>query len=338
MKILITESQKKALDELQWQETVTKHVEERRIPMTPKIYQLISGKERVRSFHISDVHQIMEFGKLKGTKKTISTFTFVSPSVISELDGIQTKGGVLYEIWGDLVVHSPSDLMSRPDENGIRWLDSWTLFPDPLAPGMNRQRDDSLNKKWKDEVVQLYRDNNVDDVYKALTNVRGNEKSNLIRQYFKLAEKFVNGHVNQIRAHLIGLPSNLWNEVLVNNIEIHDVFWSTRKSDELYEKIKDAKEYMDGDEYKSHIDRKYGYSYPSILSGRDKLSERELNILNNYPAWLDSIQKKLESISTGTVYKEDLDSQNKWQTLDFVRDRGGFLNHDQYKDEGLPNQ
>ena len=189
MKILITESQKRALDELQWLESVTNHMFEHRFPMTPKIYQLISGTQRVRAFHVSDVHQIAAFGKLRGTKKTISTFTYMYASNIGELRGIQTKGGVLYEVFGDLVIHSPNDIMSRPDENGIRWIDEYELLPSTKYVDTSIK---SINKQWLDAVRQMYQSNNIDsdDVYNVLSKP-GKEKTNLIKQYFLLAEKFV---------------------------------------------------------------------------------------------------------------------------------------------------
>lgn len=308
MKILITESQQKALDELQWLEKVTGHMTERRFPMTSKIYQLISGKQRVKVFHISDVHKINELAALIGTKKTISAFTYVSPSTVNDLHGIQTKGGVLYEIYGDLVIHSPSDIMSRPDENGIRWIDSYELLS---ANG---------NKEWNGIVKEFYENNNINN-FELDFPPKGKERTDIIKKYFIAAEKFISGHVDEIKKYMIDRSHYIssWNEVLVNNIEIHDVFWSTRYADSLYQNL---------------LSRELVISRTSHLVAR-KLSPREKEIVNDYPGWIDRIQKKLESISSGTVIKS---TGPEMKPMNFVLDRGGYVDKDQYKNQNFVNQ
>jgi len=303
MKILITEAQQKALDELQWLDNVPNHMMEYRFPMTPKIYQIISGNQRIKTFHVSDIHNIGSLSTLIGTKKTISSFTFMSATNVDMLHGIQTKGGILYEVYGNLVIHSPTDIMSRPDENGIRWLDYYELLPD--------------RNIWVNTVRKFFSDFNVNPSQLAIDfPTKGKEKTDVIKNYFLLAEKFVAENADEIKSHITskGKYSSSWNEVLVNNIEIHDVYWTNRYMNNLYKKLESRKNITSSGHYFRG-------------EGTKPLSPREERIVNDYPGWEARVRQKLESMSNGTVYGP----VPEITPLDFVRERGGYVDVDKYR-------
>jgi hypothetical protein len=314
MKIIITEAQQKALDELQWLDIVPNHMMEYRFPMTPKIYQIISGNQRITTFHISDVHQINILAGLVGTKKTISSFTFMSVHTLETLYGIQTKGGVLYEIYGNLVIHSPNDIMSRPDENGIRWLDYYELLPSEMA------------RPWNNIVKELFSNHNVNpsQLYIDFPQ-KGKEKTDLVKNYFIAAEKFIADNADKIKSHILDKRhyTNNWNEVLVNNIEIRDIYWSHRYMDGLYKRLEARNEII------KRIQRDQYY----IQSSETKpLTPREKRIIDDFPGWKARVQRKLETMSNGKVYGPD----SGLRSIDFVRERGGFVNPDEYKKQFPP--
>jgi len=314
MKILITEAQKKALDELHWLDNVPNHMMEYRFPMTPKIYQIISGNQRIKVFHISDVHQINNLVSLVGTQKTVSSFTYMSASTLDVLYGIQTRGGILYELYGNLVIHSPNDIMSRPDDNGIRWIDYYELLSF------------DINKQWVNIVRDLFTNHNVNpSQLKIDFPQKGKEKTDLIKNYFIAAEKFIADHNDQIKSHLISkrdFTSN-WNEILVNNIEIHDIYWSHKYMDVLYKKLESRNNFV-----------QISQGDPYYLRGSETkpLSPREKRIVNDFPGWVRRVQHKLESVSNGKVYGPE----SGLKAIDFVRERGGYVDVDQYK-KTIPN-
>ena len=96
------------------------------VPLSTKFMQSILGKERVSVFHIgaaelkSDIQQV---GRIIGKKSSLSTFTAVDKGEkLAKGQGIQTKGGVIYQIEGTLLVASTKDIQSTPDKTGRRWV------------------------------------------------------------------------------------------------------------------------------------------------------------------------------------------------------------------------
>lgn len=283
MKIVLTESQLRQLSELTWLEKVHEHIDEFRIPLTPKIYQILFGKYKIKSFHISDIPNIPNIQNMIGTKKTLSTFRFMDEDKIDEIRGVQTKGGIIYEIEGDLVLYSPTDIMSRPDENGVRWIDNYEIFYG------------SLSYDW----IKIARD------IIGPWRLRGTEKSEFtknIKKYFIAAQEFVEKHKKEIIDNLSSLRGSSWDEILVNNIRINDIFWDNNRPRLIYDRIK----------YRSNN----GFS----------LNDREKNILNNYESWVDKIQKRLESIARGKVYTFD----NEISPIEFVISHGGYSQSEKY--------
>ena len=313
MKILITEAHQKALEELQWLSTVPNHIMEYRFPMTAKIYQIISGNQRIKTFHISDVHEINNLARLIGTKKTISSFTYMSVSTVETVYGIQTRGGILYELYGDLVIHSPNDIMSRPDENGMRWLDYYEILPS------------DIQRSWVDIGRNIFANHNVTSIAVDFPHEKGKEKTNLIKEYFIAVEKFVADNADKIKSHMIDKRNYTgnWNEVLVNNIEIHDIYWSHRYIDNLYKKLESRNDILK---------RHQGDQYYFQGSETKPLSPREQRIVDDYPGWKARIQHKLESISSGKVYGPE----SGLRAIDFVRERGGYVDVEEYRKQ-LPN-
>ena len=85
------------------------------------------------AIHVTDHRGAVNVLKMEGTAKSLSTMTQVT-SVEMALGyfgsdpmgsgGIQTKGGVVIQLSGDVVAAGAQDLMSAPDGQGRRWMDS----------------------------------------------------------------------------------------------------------------------------------------------------------------------------------------------------------------------
>jgi hypothetical protein len=101
------------------------------VPLSTKFMQSILGKERVSVFHIGaaelpkDVEQV---GRIVGKKSSLSTFSAVDKGEkLAKGQGIQTKGGIIYQLEGSLLVASTRDIQSTPDKTGRRWVPPTSL-------------------------------------------------------------------------------------------------------------------------------------------------------------------------------------------------------------------
>ena len=210
MKLQVTESQLKLieqqqLNELKWLANVQSHIDRMDIPLTPSIVNYIWGNQRVTTFHVGDVNGINEIGAMVGTRKSLSTFKYMNKIMIKDIKGVQTEGGIIYQIEGDLQFDSPNDIMSTPDESGRRWI---TLHV--------------LPKNIIDKVVEEFsKYNNFNDI---------NEPKDLIN-YYRSIDGLIKHHAKEIRDHFTDIKTlrdgreSFWNETVVNNIQIKDILW-----------------------------------------------------------------------------------------------------------------
>ena len=94
-----------------------------RVALYPKLMNSIIGKQKVSSFHISDLSRYKQLKNVIGKKKSISTFSHVGKgSGLDQAKGIQTMGGLAFHIEGFLLGRSWEDIMSAPDKTGRRWV------------------------------------------------------------------------------------------------------------------------------------------------------------------------------------------------------------------------
>ena len=85
------------------------------------------------AIHVTDYKGLVNVLKMEGSAKSLSTMTQVTSSEVALAyfgsdpmgsGGIQTKGGVVIQMSGDVVAAGAQDLMSAPDGQGRRWMDS----------------------------------------------------------------------------------------------------------------------------------------------------------------------------------------------------------------------
>ena len=101
-----------------------------KIPISPSIFKRIFPKS-VRStvFHVTDYDGIEKLKKLQGKKSSISAFYNMSTEMIDY--GIQTEGGYVVELEGDVLVAAGDDLATAPDKSVRRWITLSTLMNNP---------------------------------------------------------------------------------------------------------------------------------------------------------------------------------------------------------------
>ncbi|MBC8428257.1 hypothetical protein H8D04_00095, partial [bacterium] len=153
---------------------------------------------------------------------------------------IRTSGGFLVHLIGKLKIASTNDIMSQPDENGVRWVGTATDHQSSLTYILNKASDSKIGDKIRGEMYFAF-----DKSYKKLklkyTNDRAINKVTLynkdgseftdIKKLFKLYEKEVikilKKHQKQLNKHF-GDPQPFtgdwyWNELVVDKIMIVDV-------------------------------------------------------------------------------------------------------------------
>ena len=108
--------------------TAIKNVWSGRLPIYPKLMKKILGDVKINSFHTTNFEGLKNVKSTVGTKKSLSTFTALSKdSMMAGGMGVQTKGGFVLQLEGNLLISSTADIGSVPDESGRRWIHANTL-------------------------------------------------------------------------------------------------------------------------------------------------------------------------------------------------------------------
>jgi len=254
MKLQVTESQLKLieqqqLNELKWLANVQSHIVRMDIPLTPSLVNYIWGKQRVTTFHIGDVNGIDNMNKIVGTRKSLSTFRFMNKELLKDIKGIQTEGGIIYQIEGDLQFDSPTDVMSSPDETGRRWINIRSFPYD-------------FQNKVEHEYEKY-------EKFRYMNEPSGPSKD--LIEYYRLMNQLVRENAKEIREYFTDIKKNRgneessWNETVVNNIKIKDILWR--------ENVVNFLETWETTEQKNNVVQEIGIKLNSIATGIVYLSD-----------------------------------------------------------------
>jgi len=133
-------------EQVAWLKSASEHIffADLHIPLTSKMLKraLNAKLPRARVFHVTAPEYLDDMVKMQGKKKAISAATQLHPTTIA--GGINTRGGLVFELKADVLVSAPNDIMSRPDKTGRRWLEWYMLSTEGMING----------KRVKDEIEQ----------------------------------------------------------------------------------------------------------------------------------------------------------------------------------------
>jgi len=219
-----------------------------KIPISPAIFKRIFPKT-VRStvFHVTDVDGIAKLKKVQGKKSSISAFYNMSTDMIDH--GIQTEGGYVVELEGDVLVAAGDDLATQPDKSGRRWITFSTLMnnPDDYPAGLGgktklkgMQKD--IEEMMKTMVIKYQEPDDrrfLPDVNKSWIHLRrelegdGKRLSLVIKDYFlymesimkKYSKKLAPLFTKYLKKRTLSVDPDSgdvpqWDELVVNNIKI----------------------------------------------------------------------------------------------------------------------
>ena len=212
-----------------------------RVALYPKLMNSIIGKQKVSSFHVSDLTRYKQLKKVIGKKKSISTFSYVGKgSGLDQAKGIQTMGGLAFHIEGFLLGRSWDDIMSAPDKTGRRWVniekvvgeDSEYAFRGELEKKKLTRRD--YNKRLEKATKHLQNDErSYIEVQKDVKKIRNQVDNKFIKDWMDVQNKFLMKNKKAVFDNMTkgGLKDSYfksWNEILVYDVKIKSVFVLSR--------------------------------------------------------------------------------------------------------------
>ncbi len=216
----------------------------RSIPIYPKTMEKIIGKIPITAFHVTTLNHLNNVTRLLGSKKSMSTFTRAGKdSQLAKAKGIQTEGGVVFWIEGTLLARNYIDMQSEPDKTGRRWISSNIVFGDSnkVFYAAKRKkipdRDEWRDFEWdtKDRLMKKHKTtaDNIKEYEAAVKEILNKKANEMIADYIDLTNNLLKKHKKLVKKNLAtpakkGSP--WWNEILIYNAEIKEIFVMSRAS------------------------------------------------------------------------------------------------------------
>ena len=250
------------------------------IPLNPKTMKQILGDTPITTFHNLDSDSIKnKLPKVIGKKKSISTFTADTEGHLLSGGGVQTKGGIVLEVEGKVLVAGTEDLASVPDEQGRRWLapsvfgkivgmtqfsgGGGGIYYRKHLYNMDKKLEDILYK-YKTSLLVMPSDSDKDKA--RFPKYTGKQKADLIKRWVKASNKFLLKMKKKIKDSFEDNINNPkitkfmskygYNELLVYDVQVKDAYivldivgdpTDYDKTDEIVNQIKkDLKPYVKG--------------------------------------------------------------------------------------------
>ena len=152
-------SQHSLEEDVAWLKSASEHIffADLHIPLTAKMLKraLKTKLPRARVFHVTAPEYLDQMVKMQGKRKSISAATQLHPTVVT--GGINTRGGLVFELKSDVLVSAPNDIMSRPDKTGRRWLEWYMLSTEGMINGQRVKNEiEKFGIKEKKKLILKY--------------------------------------------------------------------------------------------------------------------------------------------------------------------------------------
>jgi hypothetical protein len=203
-------------EELKWEASTLEMCMNDMVPLTLPIVKQLVEIRRTNAFHITDIDNLSKLVSLEGKSKSISAFNKVdSAAGPASGKGMWTKGGILVLLSGIVLAESISDLWSKPDKSGIRWI----------TPGNAIHNEFSKKNKIIDFAPQL---KPLKEKWeKSKSDLTNQEKQYFIKTYIDTAYKlmidnkqyFQNKYLNSDTLYY----NSDWNEVILSKIKVEKI-------------------------------------------------------------------------------------------------------------------
>ena len=208
------------------------------IPLSSSIFKRVWPDDiRTTVFHLTDVDGLDKLVKLQGKKKSISAFTSMDRYYYSR--GVQTLGGIVAEIDGNVLIAAPTDIMSRPDNTGRRWTAFRAISGREKFGRIDDLTIKSIGKdveKLFKQLITTYYPDKLQPYSKKLANTQWqyigqhplSDKRKIIADYIDGMEKIIKKHSAKLRGVFTRYldrrrTDDAWDELIVNDIKIKKV-------------------------------------------------------------------------------------------------------------------
>ena len=230
------------------------------IPLSSSIFKRVWPDDiRTTVFHLTDGDGLDKLVRLQGKKKSISAFTSMDRYYYSR--GVQTAGGIVAEIDGNVLIAAPTDIMSIPDNTGRRWTSFRAISGREKFGRIDDQTIQSIGRgveKLFKQLITTYYPDKLQSYSKKLANTQWqyigqhplSDKRKIIADYIDGMEKVIKKHSAKLRGVFTRYldrrrTDDSWDELIVNDIKIEKVHvltgdWAGRE-DESRLKLLDNK-------------------------------------------------------------------------------------------------
>ena len=208
------------------------------IPLSSSIFKRVWPDDiRTTVFHLTDVDGLDKLVKLQGKKKSISAFTSMDRYYYNR--GVQTAGGIVAEIDGNVLIAAPTDIMSRPDNTGRRWTAFRAISGREKFGRIDDLTIKSIGKdveKLFKQLITTYYPDKLQPYSKKLANTQWqyigahplSDKRKIIADYIDGMEKIIKKHSAKLRGVFTRYldrrrTDDAWDEIIVNDIKIKQV-------------------------------------------------------------------------------------------------------------------
>ena len=208
-----------------------------RVALYPKLMNSVIGKQKVSSFHVSDLERYKGLKKVIGKKKSISTFSHVGKgSGLDQARGIQTMGGLAFHIEGFLLGRSWDDIMSTPDKTGRRWVNIEKVVGEDSDYAFRKELEKKkLTREDYDEGLEKATKHLQNDkrsyieVQKDVKKITNQVDNKFIKDWMDVQNKFLIKNKKAVFDNMTkgGLKDSYfksWNEILVYDVKIKSAF------------------------------------------------------------------------------------------------------------------
>ena len=227
------------------------------IPLSSSIFKRVWPDDiRTTVFHLTDVDGLDKLVKLQGKKKSISAFTSMDRYYYSR--GVQTAGGIVAEIDGNVLIAAPTDIMSRPDNTGRRWTAFRAISGREKFGRIDDLTIKSIGKdveKLFKQLITTYYPDKLQPYSKKLANTQWqyigahplSDKRKIIADYIDGMEKIIKKHSAKLRGVFTRYldrrrTDDAWDEIIVNDIKIKQVHiltsdWAGREDESRLKRL-----------------------------------------------------------------------------------------------------
>ncbi len=116
----------------------------------PMMTRMQNTQTDVEAFHVTDIDYIGTLFEVQDSSKSLSVSTEIETERdgLTMLGGVETAGGILVELVGDVPFAGDFDIFTSPDSQGRRWIDLYQ-FATELSKRSSRMGNPDLLHNWE---------------------------------------------------------------------------------------------------------------------------------------------------------------------------------------------